>query len=207
MSGGGLRPRPSIRAARLEAQAARAEVQRGSTTAVGAAWREAEERAQPGELEELERLLDLSGQLQRGSSGWIECALACATIRETLIARVSEALAAHYRLKRDALAHGLRVLEAEATQAYENAPPPAITPGASEEQREREAREWARWLGVLFQRPYDLGGLRWRREYAVKSGAAEPISDLEEAGEILEAIVSAVEAEDTRRAEELAIGR
>jgi hypothetical protein len=116
---GGLRLRPSIRVARLERQAAEREPGLEGLSAPERLWRRALELARSGEVEELDRLVEIASAQEPKTLELLETMLEVWALKERIMARSSPSLAAEYRAERDLPHRGLRTLEERVAQEQE----------------------------------------------------------------------------------------
>ncbi len=184
----GLRPRPLVRTARLEEKAEQRELATGTSGYASAPdfhWARALRLAPPEEVEELQRLCELSQTLEPETHDLRVVLMQVWELQERIQRRESPTLAAFYRTKRDLLHRALVQLEAQAKAAWENEErPPIEAPMA------------------IMERYYRMASAQINREHALRSGV-EPMTDLQEATTRVLAVIEAVDAEDIDRVMEL----
>ena len=193
---GGQRLRPSIRVARLERQAAEREPGLEGLSAPERLWRRALELARSGEVEELDRLVEIASAQEPKTLELLETMLEVWALKERIMARSSPSLAAEYRAERDLPHRGLRTLEERVAQEQERWTPVRRAGISSPEE---VAHLWAEEQRTLEWRRCAFATAVVNCKAALRSGLVGPVTNVAEATRVGEAISAAIETGDLDR--------
>jgi hypothetical protein len=192
-----LRPSPALRMARLEERADERELQEGVRSPVERAWERALSLAPAEEVEELKLLCELAQTQEPESPAHLETCLKVWALKERIMRREAPTLAVEYRLWRDLLLSGLDTVAEDCQRAYEEwCPRDYSTP-----------EEAASALTQLCRQAQLMRQLVLDRKHALRSrDIAEPISNIEEARQVLVKILEAVDRGDQQAALDIVSG-
>jgi hypothetical protein len=192
-----LRASPAIRVTHLEEKADDRELQEGARSPVERAWERAMALAPAEEVEELKLLCELAQTQKPESLALLELCLKVWALKERMMHREAPTLAVEYRLWRDLLLSGLDSVADECQRDYEEwCPRDYSTP-----------EEAASALTQLFSQARLMRQLVLDRRHVLRArDIAEPISDIEEARQVLMAILEAVDRGDRQAALDIVNG-